>query len=271
MSSEARTPAARARALARAARVRWISRRICADARSRRRLVELFAAGRFEPPGEPEPINLKALGGDPVFIRPGSSDPDVLIGAFDGRYHLPASDLEPPALVWDLGTNIGLTILQMAIAYPDARFVGVELDSDNLALAERNLEPVRDRVELIEGAVWTEPGTIAYGTPEGGSEDAFRVSESGGGTATAVPLDELLERFGPPGYVKMDIEGAEREVLATNTGWAAEVTQLGVEYHEPYGEAECRAALEALGFNSFQEQARDLRHRGGDSIFAFRR
>lgn len=231
----------------------------------------MFAAGRFEPLGDPEPINLKALGGAPVLIRPGSSDPDVLIGAFDGRYHLPTGRLEPPELVWDLGTNIGLTILQMAREFPAARFVGVELDGANYGLAARNLATLGDRVELIEGAVWTEPGTIEYGTPDGGSEDAFRVSESGDGVAVAVPLDELRERFGPPGYVKMDIEGAEREVLAVNTAWAADVAALGVEYHAPYGESECRAAVEALGFTDYERRRRSLRHRSGDSIFAFRR
>ncbi len=271
MSTDGATPLASARAAARSVRVRIAAARVCADAGSRRRLVEMFAGGRFHPPGDPEPIKLKALGGAPVLIRPGSSDPDVLIGAFDGRYHLPAGGLEPPELVWDLGTNIGLTILQMAQEFPRARFVGVELDHANLALAERNLAAVRDRVELLEGAVWSESGTIDYGTPDGGAEDAFRVSESGGGTATAIPLDELHERYGTPGYVKMDIEGAEREVLAMNTGWAADVAQLGVEYHAPYGEPECRAALEALGFNEFDRQRRSLRHRGGDSIFAFRR
>lgn len=231
----------------------------------------MFAAGRFEPLGDPEPVNLTALDGAPVLIRPGSSDTDVLIGAFDGRYHLPARGLDSPDLIWDLGTNIGLTIRQMASEFPAARFVGVELDGANRELAERNLAALGDRVELIEGAVWTDPGTITYGTPDGGSEDAFRVSESGGGTATAVPLDELHERFGVPGYVKMDIEGAEREVLAANTAWAADVAALGVEYHPPYGEPECRAALEALGFTDFERRRRSLRHRGGDSIFAFRR
>ncbi len=159
----------------------------------------MFAAGRFRPLGDPEPINLKALGGSPVLIRPGSSDPDVLIGAFDGRYHLPAGRLDPPEFVWDLGTNIGLTILQMAREFPAARFVSVELDGANFELAERNFGDARRPRRADRGARSGPSRGRSSTAPDGGSEDAFRVSESGSGVAAAVPLDELREQFGPPG------------------------------------------------------------------------
>lgn len=270
MSTNGATTLSRARALPRALRVRLVARRLCADRASRDRLVALLAAGRFAPPGEPEPVALAALGGAPVHLRPGAADADVLISAFHGRYHLPAAGLAPPALIWDLGANIGLTALQLARQFPAARIVAVELDSANIELAARNIAPVRDRVELIEGAVWTDPGTLEYGTPSGGGEDSFRVSESGTASAAAVTLDELRDRFGAPDYVKMDIEGAEREVLARNTAWAAAVPRINVEYHAPYDGAACRRDLAALGFGAFEEHRRGLRYRGGDCIFAAR-
>lgn len=231
----------------------------------------MLAAGRCEPPGPPEPIALSALDGDPVYLRPGAADADVLISAFGGVYHLPDDGLAvEPALIWDLGANIGLTALQLALQFPAARIVAVELDGANIELARRNIGPVADRVELIEGAVWTDPGTLDYGVPEGGGEDSFRVSEEGTATATAVTLDELRERFGDPGYVKMDIEGAERDVLARNTAWAAAVPRINVEYHAPYDASACRRDLAALGFGAFEEHRRGLRYRGGDCIFAAR-
>lgn len=270
MSPSGATPISRARALPRALRVRFIARRLCADHASRRRLVAMLAAGRFDPPGEPEPIALAALGGAPVHLRPGAADADVLISAFHGCYHLPDGGLEPPSLIWDLGANIGLTALQLARRFPAARVVAVELDGANFELAARNLASVADRVELIEGAVWTDPGTLEYGTPDGGGEDSFRVSETGTASAAAVTLDDLRARFGDPGYVKMDIEGAEREVLARNTDWAAHVPTINVEYHAPYDGAACRRDLAALGFGAFEEHRRGLRYRGGDCIFAAR-
>ena len=243
-----------------------------ADGRSRRRLVELLEEERREPAGAPEPIALRELDGGEVLLRPGSADPDVALGAFFGLYHLPKRGLSSPSLIWDLGCNIGLTMRQMAAAYPAARVIGVELDPTNLELAERNLAPVRDRCELVEGAVWPDPGPVHYGTPSG--EDAFRVdatdSSEPEGTATAIPLGELVERFGVPDYVKMDIEGAEADVLKRNVEWAAQIPHMGVEYHAPYSLEECRRDLAALGFDRFEVAERGLLRRGSDSLYAAR-
>lgn len=253
-------------------RIRLIAARLCADASSRDRLIELLETERFEPADAPEPIALRALGGEEVFVRPGSADPEVLVGAFHGKYHLPGAELREPRLIWDLGANIGLTMRQMASTFPEARVVGVELDPANLELARRNLEPVVGRTELVEGAVWPDPGTVSYGTPEDTEEggDAFRVGEAGGGSASAVTLDELLSRFGAPDYVKMDIEGAEAEVLERSTSWAASVPRIGVEYHLPYTLGACRRDLAALGFGGFVPAQRGLLRRGSDSLYASR-
>jgi len=161
---------------------------------------------------------------------------------------------------------------QMAAAFPRAKIVGVELDPDNAELARRNLAPIADRSELVEGAVWTEPGTLTYGIPETqvDGEDGFRVDEDGAGSAEAITLDDLLARFGPPDYVKMDIEGAEREVLRRNTGWASPIARIGVEYHRPYTPEDCEADLRTLGFASFEAHRRGLLRRGSDSLYAAR-
>lgn len=259
------------RSAIRSARVRLVAARMASDRESRRRLTAMLEEPRRELPGAPERVALRALGGGEILIRPGSADSDVALGAFYGRYHLPRS-LPPPALIWDLGCNIGLTMRQMAEAYPDARLIGVELDPENLELAERNLAAVRDRCELIEGAVWPDPGTVAYGTPSG--EDAYRVESSGeagaAGSAAAVPLNDLIARFGSPDYVKMDIEGAESEVLKRNTEWSGRVALIGVEYHSPYALEDCEGDLQALGFGAFDVHERGLLRRGSDTLYASR-
>jgi hypothetical protein len=46
----------------------------------------------------------------------------------------------------------------------------------------------------------------------------------------------------------MDIEGAERDVLRVNTGWAQEVRVILVEVHSPYTAEGCEDDLCRLGF-----------------------
>jgi len=195
---------------------------------------------------QPLPVAIRQIGGGEVWLRPGTTDRVVAMATFVGRYELPPDDVGDPSLIWDLGCNIGLTMRHMGHLYPNARIVGVELDSANADLARRNIEPLGDRCEVIEAAVWPVSGEVSY-AKEGGA-DAYRVTDSGGIAVETVTPNELLERFGRPDYVKIDIEGAEQPVLKRAAEWATQIPAISVECHPPYSLDECRNDLEGLGF-----------------------
>jgi Methyltransferase FkbM domain len=58
-------------------------------------------------------------------------------------------------------------------------------------------------------------------------------------------------------YVKVDIEGGERELLQDRTGWASRIRAIKVEVHPPYTCDACEEDLTRLGF----ETRVDPRHR----------
>jgi FkbM family methyltransferase len=204
-------------------------------------------------------VRVRRLSGAPVRARPGTDDVWALIDTFRGRYHLPPerAGLRGVARVWDLGANIGTTMLDFMALWPGAEVVGVELDPGNADVCRRNLRGW-PRGSLIEGAVWCEDGEVAWEVPDGQGELSGRVG-GGGRTARAVSLDSLMAAV-PAGervdYVKMDIEGAEREVLRRNTAWAARVRCLKVEVHGDYRPEDAERDLGGLGFRT----ERDLRH-----------
>jgi FkbM family methyltransferase len=203
-------------------------------------------------PLSPKPISLRIRAlGRTVLLRPGTSDGEVVWETFQGLYHLPPPSVGEPALIWDLGANIGLTAAHFAHLFPRTRIIGVELDAGNAALARANLAPWSARCELITAAVWPEDGEVSY-DPVPGTEYALRVKSGPGGesTAPALSLNSLLARSGAStiDFVKMDIEGAERRVLRENTQWAEFVRSIKVEVHEPYETEECARDLEELGF-----------------------
>ena len=68
-----------------------------------------------------------------------------------------------------------------------------------------------------------------------------------------VTVSELIEQLAPDSvvdYIKMDIEGAERDVLTRNTDWATRVRSMKVEVHEPYSCEQCLRDLRRLGFTT---------------------
>ncbi len=140
-----------------------------------------------------------------------------------------------------------------AARYPEAHIIGVEVDPENAILCTRNIEPWASRCQLIEAAVWGEDGEIEY-RRDPGMETGFRVGPVARAAANArarsISLNTLLSLT--PGrhveFAKVDIEGAERDVLRRHTEWASAVRSVKVEVHEPYTVVECVQDLRKLGF-----------------------
>jgi FkbM family methyltransferase len=236
-------------------RVTWAVRKplVVADALSLRRARALDRdQGRD---GPPVLVRVRPLLGAPVALRPGASDVTVLWDTFVGGYHLPPPELGlgsegRASMIWDLGANIGLTMADLAVRFPQASVVGVELDAANAAVCRRNVSPWADRCRVLEGAVWATEGEVAYRRAPG-QEFGTHVVPSGEGTrpVPAITLDGLMAQHdGLVDYVKMDIEGAEHDVLRHNVGWARRVRAIRVEVHDGYTPQQCADDLRALGF-----------------------
>ena len=101
-------------------------------------------------------LRLKPLRGAPVSVRPGTADVDTVWAAFMRGYHRPPEVVAAagPTRIWDLGCNIGLTMADLAVRFPDAELTGVELDEGNVELARHNLAPWEARCRVIHAAVW---------------------------------------------------------------------------------------------------------------------
>lgn len=238
-------------------RLRWArhARDLASDGRS---LAQLLRLRLCDPSIRTVQVRLRPLGGQSVSVRPGTAD----LWAIETL--LPPVHLPPPEVpagevhrIWDLGANIGLTMAHMAQLYPNAQIIGVEVDAENASLCRENTTRCGDRCHVIEAAVWPSDGQVSY-DGERGQELGFRVVENAAGPpAMAISLNSLLARSPSEeiiDYVKMDIEGAERVVLKTNTEWASRVRTMKVEIHPPYSVEECVRDLDKLGFATSLEE-----------------
>jgi FkbM family methyltransferase len=234
-----------------ALRLAYVAARVTADRRSLRTFAALWSAPVGDGSASFARLRVRPLDGQEVLVRPGTSDIAIFWDTFARRYHLPPPELGSPQVILDLGANIGLTMAYFACRYPQARVLGVELDADNVALARRNIAAWRNRCDVIHAAVWRSDGVVHYRGVPGGTS-AYQVTATAEGTPVrAVSIATLLREYhGQVDYMKVDIEGAERELLRDGTDWATKVRCVKVELHGDYASDECEADLRRLGYNT---------------------
>ena len=119
----------------------------------------------------------------------------------------------------DLGANVGFSALYLSERYPEARIYAYEPDPEVLRVAERNLRG-HPSIELRLAAAAAAEGTIELNRFPGGSWGTSmfvtfqEVTDSF--AAKAVTLDSIIAELGGIDILKIDIEGAEYDVLAAS-------------------------------------------------------
>jgi FkbM family methyltransferase len=162
--------------------------------------------------------------GREVQLRPGTTDDQIFHETFVKEFHVPPEEIRP-ATVLDLGCNIGLTVAHYEHLWPDADIIGVDLDDENCVVARRNCR----RARILNVAVAATSGPKTYSGEEAWS---FRLDPSGDRTVESRTLDQLTDLFGGGAdFVKMDIEGAEWDVVQASGEWPERVGSLLIEIH----------------------------------------
>lgn len=139
------------------------------------------------------------------------------------------SKVEAPYII-DCGANIGLSVLYFKRLYPQSHIVAFEPDDKVFNVLKRNVERSGySNIELQHCAVWTSETQLSFMT-EGA--DGGRLSGPGDANDAMVPTVRLRDYLSQPvDFLKMDIEGAEVDVLADCAGQLRNVDTLFVEYH----------------------------------------
>jgi FkbM family methyltransferase len=156
--------------------------------------------------------------------------------------------IEPGTIVWDVGANVGLYTV------PSARCARAVFAFEPIA---RNVSYLRrhvvlnglSNVHIIEAAVTDHSGYVQM--TSGASPSEARIGADGSCRARAVSLDDWRrhERADFPALIKIDVEGAEHEVLAgaIDTLSAARPVIFVALHGDPQRRA-CRTLLESAGY-----------------------
>ena len=173
-----------------------------------------------------------------VIVRHGTSDVFCLQNIFLDQEYVTPFDVNPKLII-DGGANIGMSTLFFSQKYPRARIVAVEPEISNFEILKKNCEGTPN-VTLINAALW--PTDQALAIRDSGAEKwAFSVAQRNNSTATgsisAVTIPGLLRQLGLEyiDILKLDIEGAERELFAEGAeSWLGSVGQIIIELHDRF-------------------------------------
>lgn len=188
-----------------------------------RRLAERLARGRvlrrsIEVAGRRVPIHISP-DAQLKYLKPGARafDADLL--------ELAERRLAADSVVWDVGANVGTFSVAAATVAQAGQVFAIEADIWLAGLLRRTAaEPAYGgRLAVVPCAVAASAGVARFAIAARGR--ASNALELGGGRSQmggvrevvlvpTLPLDALLDALPAPGFVKIDVEGAELAVLA---------------------------------------------------------
>lgn len=170
-------------------------------------------------------------------------------------YEYKSSASQP--IIFDCGANIGLSVLFFKRMLPKATVIAFEPEAETFEVLKANVEAHNlANVQLHQAAVWTHDGTISF-VQEGG-ESSHILSEKDASVSTTnevkcVRLRAELEKHETIDFLKIDIEGAEIEVVKDIAPVLSRCNNVFVEYHSFSGEPQqLSVIIDALAVNGFR-------------------
>jgi FkbM family methyltransferase len=177
-----------------------------------------------------------------VLVRPNTPDFSVARDCFDGEYKAAIEAAQPARynFVIDAGGYIGTTAIAFAEAFPNARIITLEPSRDNFEILRQNVRNYPNVIPLNQalgasGGVITlkarHTGEWGYTTVEWPADcQAPRFVDNV--EVTTIPT--LLSEFECEGIdlLKLDIEGAEFDLLRSSPGWLSKTRVVVAELHD---------------------------------------
>ena len=162
--------------------------------------------------------------------------------------------------ILDLGSNIGLSAISFLSEYPNAEIAVMEPDQDNYKMLQENTKSYNEskkRVHYFNAAVYNRETELFIDNPNVGSH-GFRMAETRGrddkASVQAVTINNLLTQLGwdQVDIIKVDIEGAEKELFSSNTEWIGRARYLIVETHDRFKPDCTKTVFKALENYAYQ-------------------
>lgn len=162
----------------------------------------------------------------------------------------------PKPFILDCGANIGISILRYKQLFPNAEIVAFEPDKSIHTVLSQNLKQNNiQNVTVVEAAVWTEDGEHTF-FAEGADGSRLTQNESSDMskqyTVKTIDFSDYVKDQ-KVDFIKLDIEGAEFDVMDRIAPFLHNVEKMLIEIHHNVKNAKQTAKildiLEQAGFS----------------------
>ncbi|MGE4518896.1 MAG: FkbM family methyltransferase [Desulfobacteraceae bacterium] len=176
----------------------------------------------------------------PFYLRALSSDISTYKQIFiKNEYNFSLEKM--PNTIIDAGANIGLASIYFANKYPTSQIIAIEPEAKNFNLLIKNTASYPNIIP-IRAALWNkkeeikiiDPGLGNWGFMTEEKEFLSSPEKPFFQTVNAITIQNIIEDFNLEeiDILKIDIEGAEKEVFSDTSRWIHRVNSIIIELHE---------------------------------------
>lgn len=189
--------------------------------------------------------------GQRVTLRHRTPDLGGLVEVFvNANYELPPEVRQAllarpgPVRAVDLGANIGLFGLSLLSQIPDSVITAYEPDPSSAAIMRETIAANGHgaRWRVIEACAGTRDGTVAF---RSGHFLESRIADDG----DPVPVCDVFPVLAGADLIKIDIEGAEYQLLRDRRFERLQAHALWLEFHPPHVERDILQLIRRAGFD----------------------
>jgi FkbM family methyltransferase len=201
-----------------------------------------------------------------LFLRARTSDWQAFEQVFLSNTYEIGAHMNPKLIV-DGGANVGFTSVFFANKYPAAQIVAIEPEETNFEVLKENTCSYVN-INRIQSGVWNKKTLLQIENPQD-EKWGFRVreTETRDGAFEALTIDDILASSNAQfiDILKLDIEGAEREVFSDCQNWLGKVGVLVVELHDRSKAGCSQTFYSAISSFDFEET------QSGDNVILVKR